>query len=196
MSLNLSDMNLTPEELAASDSLSGFNLQVPAIAEAGRKKGVARWTEYAVVEDAYREDAAGGEGQDRTVLILQAKVIPGGTDDVNVGRVNSQFLRVNFGVLKGRTDTVGQGDINKEKTMTSMSMKKVKQLIVASGLDLSAGITGEVFNALFPIAANSAGGLLIGQRLTLGMKDDANRKAPSGANGQEVENFLRAPEGL
>lgn len=193
---SLSDMNLTPEELAASDKLSGFNLQVPMLAEAGRKKGISRWNEYAVVEDAYREDAPGGEGQDRTVMVLQVKVLPGADDDVNVGRTNTTFMRVNFGVLKGRTDTVGQGDIGKEKTMCSMSMKKVKQLIVASGIDLSAGITAEVFDALFPIGANSKNGILVGQRLCLQMKDDAGRLAPSGANSQEVENFLAAPAGV
>lgn len=193
--MNLGDMNLTPEELAASDKLSGFSLQVPPVADAGRKKGIARWNEYAVVEDAYREDAPGAEGQDRTVLVLQTKIIPGGSE-TNVGRVSTSFLRVNFGVLKGREDTVGQGNLGSEKTMTSISMKKVKQLIVAVGVDLSAGITGETFDALFPVAGNSAAGLLVGQRLTLQFKDDSTRLNPSGGNNQEVENILRAPEGV
>lgn len=196
MSNALSDMNLTPDELEQSDKSAGWNLSVPPKAEAGRKKGVARWLEFVKVKDAYRTSEAGKEGQDRMVANLEYKVIAGGDNPENEGRAGTIFLRLNPGVAKGRTDTLGQGDAKKENIMHSMAMKKIKQMMVAVGLPLTQGLTAETFDALFPEGSESQNGILIGRNLAFQMKDDASRKSPAGENNQEPENILTAPEGV
>jgi len=188
----LKDMNMTPEELEQSDKGAGWNLLVPEAAERGRKKGVARWIEYAEVLDAYHRDEVSDRGAQRLVCELVYKIIPGG-DGENAGRQGTLYMRLNPGLAKGK-NTLGQHDPKKESLMHSMSMKKIKQLLVASGLSVEAGLTEEVFTALFPRAEDSAGGILIGRKLAFFMKDDKNRPSPNGENNQEPENITAAPE--
>lgn len=192
---DLSDMNLTPEELEQSDKGGGFNLKVPAKAELGRKKGIAQWTEYVVVEDAYRESAPGKEGQKRTLFTLSLSVKAGGDEPENVDRKFSVFMRLNPGFMKGKIEDLGQGVARSETSMHTMSMKKVKQIMVAIGLPLTQGLTAEVVNAMFPTADESANSVLIGRTFAVLMKDNAINQY-NGANRQEADAILAAPEGV
>ena len=192
----LSDMNYTPDALGKADEGAGWNLVVPAKAQAGRKGGVARWLEFVKITDAYRDDEAGKQGQTRLLLTLQYEVIAGGDSDENVERTASLFLRLNPGFVNaGRTEALGQGDPKSEKTMHAMAMKKLKQIMVAAGLSLNQGLTADVLNSLFPEPSNSIGGALRGTRLAFLMKDNEGRKGPNGENTQEPENILAAPAG-
>jgi hypothetical protein len=189
MSNMFSDMNLTPEETAAAESLIGFNLQVPA--SVGRDgKGYARWNEIGVVEGAFREDKPGTEGQVRKQFTAKVKIVPAGADSINVGKVKLERMLVNFGALKGVKGAEGAGSLDDEKGMSARSIKKIKQLAVAAGLDLSAGVTGMVLDALFPIE-NTTPSVLLGTRLALSMSDGPNKKRPEYGNNQNVDNFLR-----
>lgn len=197
MSLNqLSDMNFTPDELDKADEGAGWNLVVPAKAAAGRKAGVARWLEFVKVTDAYRGDEVGKEGQTRLLLSVQYEVINGGDSEDNLGRTGTLFLRLNPGfVNRGRTEALGQGSAQSEKIMHAMAMKKLKQIMVATGLSLSQGLTETILDSLFPDPSNSIGGALRGTRLAFLMKDNASKKNPNGENNQEPENILAAPQG-
>ena len=192
----LSAMNYTPDALDKADEGAGWNLLVPAKAQAGRKGGVARWLEFVKVIDAYRDDEAGKQGQTRLLLTLQYQVIAGGDSDDNIERTATLFLRLNpLFVNQGDTGALGQGDAKGEKTMHAMAMKKLKQIMVAAGLSLNQGLTEEVLNSLFPEPSNSIGGALRGVRLAFLMKDNEARKNPNGENNQEPENILAAPQG-
>ena len=197
MSLNqLSDMNYTPDELEKADEGAGFNLIVPAKAQAGRKAGVARWIEFVRVVDAYRNDEVGKQGQTRLLFTLQYEVIPGGDGDDNLGRTANLFLRLNPGFINGKKrDALGQGSEQSESIMHAMAMKKLKQIMVATGLSLNQGLSADVIDSLFPEADNSANGALRGVKLAFLMKDNAAKKNPSGENNQEPENILAAPQG-
>lgn len=197
MSLNqLSDMNYTPDELEKADEGAGFNLIVPAKAQAGRKAGVARWIEFVRVVDAYRNDEVGKQGQTRLLFTLQYEVIPGGDGDDNLGRTANLFLRLNPGFINGKKrEALGQGSEQSESIMHAMAMKKLKQIMVATGLSLNQGLSADVIDSLFPEADNSANGALRGVKLAFLMKDNAAKKNPSGENNQEPENILAAPQG-
>lgn len=190
MSNSFSDMNLTPEETAAVDALTSFNLIVPS--SVGRDaKGYARWVEVGTVESATREDAPGSKGQVRTQFVAKVKIIPSGstTPSDNVGKIKFERMLVNFGVLKGKQDAAGEGVVDDEKFMSARSVKKIKQLAVAVGLDLSAGLTGTILDALFPVEGGNAS-VLIGTKLALSISD-VKSKDPQYGNNQNIDNFLR-----
>jgi len=197
MPLNqLSDMNLTPDQLEQADAGAGWNLTVPEKARAGRKSGVARWMEFVQVTDAYRDDEVGGDGQQRLVLSLQYKVVAGGDSPDNLDRTGTVFMRLNPGFVNAkRQEALGQGDPKKEGIMHAMTMKKLKQIMVAVGLPLNQGLSADVLDSLFPEPSRSVGGALRGRKLAFLMKDNEARKNPSGENQQEPENVLAAPQG-
>ena len=193
----LSDMNMSPEALETADTGAGWNLAVPDKANAGRKKGIARWLEFVKIEDAYHEDNVGEQGQIRLLLTVQYRVIAGGDCPENTDRTGSLFMRLNPGfVVMKRDEALGQGDPKKESIMHSMAMKKLKQIMVAVGLPISQGLTKDMMRMMFPPASDSASGALISQKLAFQMRDNANKQGPSGENQQEPENILAAPKGV
>lgn len=186
------DLNLNPEQLDAVAALAGFNLIVPE--GTPRKKGVARWTEYVTIEEASREKETSAKGATRTVFTLKAKVIPGpGTTGDNVGRSVNEFMRVNFGVLKGNVAAAGANEVKKELTMSAMALATLKQLVQAAGLDLSGGLTTEILDALFPEGGTS---VLIGQHFSYVITNNEGNKNPNGENNQGVSAVFAAPEGV
>lgn len=195
--MSLNDMTLSPEVLAAVEKLgnSGFNLKPPD-GIARDDKGNARWQELVTVEDAHRQSVTGSLGQQRVQFILKGKVVPYGSNGTssNVGRLYTLFILVNFGAARGDNTTLGSGDMGKEQTMTSISLRRLKQLLAAVGTPLTSGVNGEMLAQLFP--ENGAGtSPLVGLRLVYGVRDNEKQKTPKGENKQDVENILRAPEG-
>jgi hypothetical protein len=72
-----------------------------------------------------------------------------------------------------------------------MSMKKLKQLLVASGIGLSAGLSEQVVDAMFPL---TNGSVLIGKSLAVIMSDNNSPgKKYNGENSQEADQILIAP---
>ena len=189
------DETLSPEQLEQCAALAGFNLAVPATA--ARKKGVARWTEYVTVEEAYRElEVSEKNSATRTVFSLKAKVIPGpGTTNDNVGRPLNDFMRVNFGVLKGNNASAGTNDPKKELTMSAMALSTLKMLAQAAGIDLTGGITKTILEALFPLEGQGQS-ILVGQHFAFVVTNDENRQTPRGENTQGISAILKAPEGV
>lgn len=190
MSNPFSDMNLSPEETAAVDAMTSFNLIVPS--SVGRDaKGYARWVEMGTVESANREDKPGNQGEQRTQFVAKIKIVPSGssTPSDNVGKPKFERMLVNFGVLKGKAGAAGAGSADSERLMSAMSIKKIKQLAVAVGLDLSAGLTGTILDALFPVEGGNAS-VLIGTKLALSISD-VKSKDPQYGNNQNIDNFLR-----
>lgn len=187
--MQFSDMNLSPEETAAVDAMTSFNLIVPStVARDG--KGYARWNEIGTIESASREDQTGNHGEQRIQFTAKIKIVPsGGPNNDNVGKTKYERMLVNFGVIKGKAGAEGSGDAGSEKIMSAMSIKKIKQLAVAAGLDLSAGVTGAILDALFPLE-NTTASLLLGMRLALSISDVASGN-PKYGNNQNVDNFLK-----
>jgi hypothetical protein len=185
-----SDMNLSPEELVAVEALISFNLiPPPGVVRDG--KGYARWTEMGTIEAAHREDKVGSKGEQRVQFVAKIKIIPSSSSipSSNVGKPKFERMLVNFGVLKGKQGAAGQGDIDTEKSMSARSIKKIRQLAVAVGLDLSAGTTNTILDALFPVEGSNAS-VLLGTKLALSISD-CPAKASQYENNQNVDNFLR-----
>lgn len=187
------DLNLTPEELDATAALVGFNLRVPE--NVPRKKGVARWTEFVTVEEASREAVLSSKNATHTVFTLKTKVVPGpGVDGLNVGRNVNEFLRVNYGVLKGVLGAEGSNSVEKERIMSAMAINTLKQIAQAAGVDLAGGLSTDILDGLFPEAGQS---ILVGQRLAVIVVNDENKPNPkSGENGQSIAQVFVAPEGI
>jgi hypothetical protein len=187
-----SDLNFSPEELEAADKLVGFNLIVPKTAVV--KGSRSSWMEYVVVEEASREEKISSKGSQHTVFTLKAKVIPGpGVESGNIGRYKTEWFRVNPGAMKGRTDTLGSASMAGQITMSALSLKKLRQIAAAAGLDLSVGLTNEVLNALFPEDGQS---VLLGQKLAVTITEDSSKKDDKGESQQEFSAILKAPEGI
>ena len=183
-------MSIPPEAVANADKSGGFLLLVPDHAERDNR-GVTRWTETIVIESAKRSEVVGKDDQQNTVFTVKAKVLPTeGT--VNAGKTLMLWMRINFGALAGRTDTSGKKDAGKQRTMSNMSLKKLNQFARATGIDLSAGWTPEIFDALFPLdTALNGESALDGQNLVVVMIESTR----NGKTNQEPESIL-AVEGM
>jgi hypothetical protein len=198
--MSLENMNLPVEILTEADGLlsGGYNLAVPADAEADRKNGWARFTEYASVESAHREEVEGKEGQKRTNFVVSFKILPF-NNSPNGGKTKHDFNRLNFGALRGEQSAVGTGNLESEKKMSAMSLRKIKQLLTVAGVDLSAGLSGDLLAAFFP-QQGTADDLtdtspLVGCKVAITISDNAGKQY-QGANRQNLDTILPAPEGM
>ena len=186
-------MSIPSEVIDASEKeLNNFVLNIPKGVERD-KRSVARWTETVVVEAAQRTNTVGNEGEQNTIFTVKLKVLPVGESE-NVGKIFTSWMRVNFGAFAGRSDTSGKKDPKKQRIMSTMSLKKMKQFASAAGVDLSGGWTPEIFDALFPLdtAFPDATSVLNGQNFLVVMTDAPNRKFPDRPNQQDVESVVPA----
>ncbi len=187
---NLGDMNMTPEQLETADEGAGWNLIVPDKAKAARKSGVARWLEVVKITNAYREDKIGDKNQLRILFTVEYDVLSGGDEPRNVGRSGSIRMLTNPGFVNAKkAEALGDGSAKGESLMHAMSMKKFKQVLVASGIGVAAALTPDVIDALYPLTNGSA---LIGKQLALIMSDNDKDKY-NDENRQEPAQILIAP---
>jgi len=180
------DMQLTPDEEAAITAMTSRNIKIPDTATVNGT--VRRWTEVVVVEGAELKEGPSTKGATHHVFILKTKVVPGGSD-ANVGRWVTDFIRVNFSLIKGNAAAAGTNSPASELTMSSMNLKKLKQLAVVAGLDLSTGLTADILNALFP--SDGSASLLAGTKLAISMSQNSLKLGPSGEPNQNIDNFLK-----
>lgn len=186
------DLNFSPAELDAAEKLVGYNLRIPKSAVV--KGSRSSWLETVVVEEAVREDKESSSGAAHTVFSMKAKVIPGPVESDNIGRYRTEYLRINQGALKGRTDTSGKNSPQNEAQMSAMSLKKLKQIAVAAGLDLSGGLTADVLNVLFPVRDTGVS-VLSGSKLAVTVTNNNAKQQPNGEDQQEFSAFFVAPTG-
>lgn len=174
--------NLVQE--AENLAMGGFHLKVPAYAAEKRRKGRARWTEYAVIENAYyEEDAEKGH----TNFLLITKILPDDSS-VNVGATYRVTLRVNFASL--------ENDPKDGQRMMSMgSIRKLKEIAaIAGAYEEGADLTGEILETLFPPQGSAedmgASSPLVGCKVVMAMVDNNDpAKLFNGKNQQECEAF-------
>ena len=150
--MSLTDLNIPAEVLAEAESMmtGGYLLTVPEGTE--RKNNFyARFSENVVIESATHDQETASNGASRYVFTLKYKVLPSGLNgDVNAGKVITEFMRYNFGALAGKAEAVGNGSMDGEKKMSTMTAGKLKQLAVAAGFPLEEGLTGEIMSTMFP----------------------------------------------
>jgi hypothetical protein len=198
------DYSVSPELLKQAEEATKpqWNLKIP---EAAVKKGAfSRWTEAIVVEDAYRQNVEGKNGEQRVGFALKTKVLPY-NESCNIGRKFNPFLSVNFGVITGQGGTLGEGKEETEKNLSFWNLTKIKQIAASAGLDITAGITQETLNALFPDMGDdtefkpemNGRSTLVGMTFIAGISDKENRDKTknNGENYQNLDNISPA-EGL
>lgn len=188
----MNEFNLDADVLAQYEKLasSGFNLLVPEGVARDNKQN-ARWQEAIVIESASRTKKTGNKGQDHTQIIVKSKVIGFGNSE-SVGKPYTIFLTLNFGAVEGKG--IGTNDQKNEVQMTAMSVKKMRGLLAASGIDTSAGIQSEVFDQCFPLAdaqGNAPQSAIAGQTVIISLVDKgAKKRENGGGNQQDVEGIL------
>ena len=128
------------------------------------------------MEDAHHEVKG-----DHTIFVLKVKVLP---DSVNTGRVKTEFMRVNFPALKDGPE--GQ------RMMSIITIRKLKSIAEAAGLETSDGLTSDILSALFP-AQGETDSILLGQRFVMTYADNSNKKR-NDENQQDLEAAAPAPE--
>jgi hypothetical protein len=181
-----------PQELLdeAGDILSGgFNLKVPKEAEARRTKGFARFTEKVVVEDAYRETVE-KNGNTQTVFALKTKVLPreGG---INTGRMFNVWNRINYLALAD----ADPDNVNGQKKMSMGAIRRLKSLVIATGISLENGLNGDLLATLFPAkdsfevdGGDVVKSPLVEKKYLVSINDNAN-STYNGENNQEANSF-------
>jgi hypothetical protein len=188
-----------PQELLdeAGEGFGKRNLTVPKEAEQKRKKGWTRFVEHVVVEDAFREVKDTDSGHKHTVFTLATRVLAReGT--VNTGKPLFVWPRINYASLADPDPDRKNG----QKIMSMGSIRRLKSLVIASGVDLqdSGGLSGELLNVYFPLkdSFDVEGGdvvrsPLVEKRFIVSISDNANSQW-NDENRQEVESFQMITE--
>lgn len=191
------DLSIPAEVLAEAEASTkgGFNLDVPPHAADQRKNGWTRWDEYATVESAYRENKVNKDGEDITSYNLKFKILPF-NDSINGTRKYTDFSALNYSLLKD-DKKVAASRMDGQRKMNNRTIMKLKQLSAVAGLDLSAGLTGDILDLLFPAIGSSedmsGGSVLLGQVITVHVNDGPDK---SGTYRTGIDGYGPAPEGL
>ena len=184
-------IDIDPEAQAAAAAAMSFGktLTPPpdAVVSSSDGKLYKRWTEAAVIEDAWKEPANNG----CVVAVVQAKIRSGYPNEHN--RVWARHL-LHFGAM------AGQEVPNKDyKSMNYRSINAITTLIQATGFKADAGgISGKMLNFLFP-PKNQPGvkSPLVGKAVMLNLSESPNNGKNAKTERQTgVDTYLPDVDGV